>query len=295
MVDAGSCQHQRDQGVSKTTPTIRLENTGYAVAAAASSATAPCRSRKAVGRGPSTRQARQRFLAPARPTGDGWRQPAVASCPNLLDAVGDTIRSDVPVEPRYQPSPWRRWSRHCTASSSARRLSTPRRTTFAGTNLTAIRAMAAKLLLPRPGTAPRSVADPKAPRARRSRRPLRRRGRDRPRPALRTRRRPPQGSSVVPPRPVRDHVSRSAVLPAGRASAGRAAATPHCEYRVGVGRGRVAIRPRRPQAEADPHRAEPSSPGSARASTRTVTRAPLGRQPGEGRQELLAAKLASAA
>ena len=260
-------------------------------------------SRKAVGESDFTRQARQQqILLALRNPGDAGGS-LLFKLPDLLDAVGDTIRSDVPVDqlPALAAIMEEVGRDGVTSVVIRSPLVHPKKTSFGDSqapDLTAIRAMAARLFSgARRGA--RSVADPEAdqgpqgdrgpegqPRERRSVAPIR------PRPGAQN----PSASSLGVIRRAARARCEIAFFSAGRPQAERPAAG-RLRRRL---EDRVVAEPAGPQrARRDPAAAGAAGQAEADAAARTrvagecqgehahVARAaPLGRQPGERRQEL---------
>jgi LCP family protein required for cell wall assembly len=160
-----------------------FESTGYAIAAGphhldGANALAFARSRKAVGESDFTRQARQQQILLALRNQATRGGSLLFKLPDLLDAVGDTIRSDVPVDQLPALAAiMEEVGRDAVTSVVIRSpLVHPKKTSFGDSqapDLAAIRAMAAKLFsapgaapapwpTPKPTKAPKATAIPKA-------------------------------------------------------------------------------------------------------------------------------------
>ena len=151
-----------------------FESTGYAIAAGphhldGANALAFARSRKAVGESDFTRQARQQQILLALRNQATRGGSLLFKLPDLLDAVGDTIRSDVPVDqlPALAAIMEEVGRDDVTSVVIRSPLVHPKKTSFGDSqapDLAAIRAMAAKLFSA-PGTAPAPWPTPKPTKA----------------------------------------------------------------------------------------------------------------------------------
>ncbi len=160
-----------------------FEGKGYAIAAGphhldGANALAYARTRKAVGESDFTRQARQQQILLALRNQATRGGSLLFKLPDLLDAVGDTIRSDVPVDqlPALAAIMEEVGRDDVTSVVIRSPLVHPKKTSFGDSqapDLTAIRAMAAKLFsapgtatapwpTPKPTKAPKATAVPKA-------------------------------------------------------------------------------------------------------------------------------------
>ena len=160
-----------------------FEGKGYAIAAGphhldGANALAYARTRKAVGESDFTRQARQQQILLALRSQATRGGSLLFKLPDLLDAVGDTIRSDVPVDqlPALAAIMEEVGRDGVTSVVIRSPLVHPKKTSFGNSqapDLTAIRAMAAKLFSapgtepapwpsPKPTKAPKATAAPKA-------------------------------------------------------------------------------------------------------------------------------------
>ena len=151
-----------------------FEGKGYAIAAGphhldGANALAYARTRKAVGESDFTRQARQQQILLALRNQATRGGSLLFKLPGLLDAVGDTIRSDVPVDqlPALAAIMEEVGRDDVTSVVIRSPLVHPTKTSFGDSqapDLTAIRAMAAKLFSA-PGTAPAPWPTPKPTKA----------------------------------------------------------------------------------------------------------------------------------
>ena len=151
-----------------------FEGKGYAIAAGphhldGANALAYARTRKAVGESDFTRQARQQQILIALRNQATRGGSLLFKLPDLLDAVGDTIRSDVPVDqlPALAAIMEEVGRDDVTSVVIRSPLVHPTKTSFGDSqapDLTAIRAMAAKLFSA-PGTAPAPWPTPKPTKA----------------------------------------------------------------------------------------------------------------------------------
>ena len=151
-----------------------FEGKGYAIAAGphhldGANALAYARTRKAVGESDFTRQARQQQILLALRSQATRGGSLLFKLPDLLDAVGDTIRSDVPVDqlPALAAIMEEVGRDGVTSVVIRSPLVHPKKTSFGDSqapDLTAIRAMAAKLFSA-PGTAPAPWPSPKPTKA----------------------------------------------------------------------------------------------------------------------------------
>jgi len=151
-----------------------FEGKGYAIAAGphhldGANALAYARTRKAVGESDFTRQARQQQILLALRNQAMRGGNLLFKLPDLLDAVGDTIRSDVPVDqlPALAAIMEEVGRDGVTSVVIRSPLVHPKKTSFGDSqapDLTAIHAMAAKLF-PAPGTQPAPWPTPKPTKA----------------------------------------------------------------------------------------------------------------------------------